>query len=58
LLAFLFVRFLNQYLSNIEVFMDILGKNNFEYLLIIFVTGPVLVLLVSVFTLRKLSLKI
>jgi cell division transport system permease protein len=58
LLAFLFVRFLNQNLSNIEIFIDVLGKNNFEYLLIIFVTGPVLVLLVSVFTLRKISLKI
>lgn len=58
LLAFLFVRFLNQYLSNIEIFMNILGKDNFEYLLIIFVTGPVLVLMVSVFTLRKVSLKI
>jgi cell division transport system permease protein len=58
LLAFLFVQFLNQYLSNIEIFMNILGKNNFEYMLIIFVTGPVLVLVVSVFTLRKVSLKI
>jgi cell division protein FtsX len=57
-LAFLFAKFVYQYFSNINVFMRILTGNYFEYLIIIFVTGPVLVLLVSLFTLRKISLKI
>ena len=57
-LAFLFAKFVCQYFSNINVFMRILNGNYFEYLIIIFVTGPVLVLLVSLFTLRKISLKI
>jgi cell division transport system permease protein len=57
-LAFLIIKFIYQYISNIEFFQSILNKNHFEYILIIFLTGPVLVLLVSLFTLRKVSLKI
>ncbi len=41
-----------------EDLIRILNSYRMEYLLIIFVTGPLLVLLVSVFTLRKVSLKI
>jgi len=57
-LAFLLIRIFYRYVSNIEFFQSILGLNHFEYLFIIFLTGPVLVLLVSLFTLRKVSLKI
>jgi cell division transport system permease protein len=57
-LAFLIMRFFYKYLSSVELFQSILDKNHFEYLIIIFVTGPVLVFLVSLFTLRKVSLKI
>ena len=57
-LAFLLARFLYQYISNILIFNELLNKNYLEYLLIIFITGPVLVVFVSVFTLRKVSLKI
>lgn len=58
IIAFLVVRFLYQYVSNIDFFQSIINDNHFEYLLIIFSTGPILVLLVSLFTLRKVSLKI
>lgn len=57
-LVFVIIRFIYQYISNIEFFQSILNKNHFEYMMIIFLTGPVLVLLVSLFTLRKVSLKI
>lgn len=57
-LAFLLIKFFYQYISNIEVFDSILNKYHIEYLLIIFLTGPILVILVSLFTLRKVSLKI
>lgn len=57
-LAFLIIKFFYQYISNIQVFDSILNKYHFEYMLILFLTGPVLVLLVSLFTLRKVSLKI
>ncbi len=58
IIAFLVVRFIYQYVSNIDFFQSIITDNHFEYLLIIFSTGPILVLLVSLFTLRKVSLKI
>jgi cell division transport system permease protein len=56
--AFLIIKFFYQYISSIEFFQSILDKNHFEYMLIIFLTGPVLVIGVSLFTLRKVSLKI
>ena len=57
-LAFLIVNFLYQYLSDINILMKIASGNYIEYLLILFVTGPILVLIVSLFSLRKISLKI
>ena len=57
-IVFLIIRFIYQYISNIEFLQSILNENHLEYILIIFLTGPVLVLLVSLFTLRKVSLKI
>jgi len=57
-LTFLIVRFIYQYLSDFQVFKIILSQIQLEYLLIIFLMGPVLVILVSLFTLRKVSLKI
>ena len=57
-LTFLSVTFIYQYLSDFQVFKNILSQIQLEYLLIIFLTGPVLVILVSLFTLRKVSLKI
>lgn len=57
-LAFLFVKLIYQYFSNIKIFIKIVIGNYVEYLIILFVTGPILVLLVSLFSLRKISLKI
>ena len=57
-LAFIFVKFIYQYFSNIRIFTKIVTENHFESLLILFATGPILVILVSLFTLRKISLKI
>ena len=57
-LAFIFVKFIYQYFSDIKIFSNIVKGNYVEYLLILFATGPILVLLVSLFSLRKISLKI
>ena len=57
-IAFFITRFLYKYVSNINLLMNIFDKNNPYYLLIIFLTGPILVTLVSLVTLRKVSLKI
>jgi len=57
-LAYLSLILIHQYVTNIEAFNNLLVKDYTEYLLIIFLTGPLLVLLVSWFTLRKVSLKI
>lgn len=57
-LAFIFVKFIYQYFSNIKIFTKILMGNYIDYLIILFATGPILVLLVSLFSLRKISLKI
>jgi len=54
-LAFLFIK--NQLLI-VEALGIIFSQYMFEYKLIIFLTGPILVFIVSVFTLRKVSLKI
>lgn len=58
LLAFFISSFIFGYMTKLEVFQSLLLKDYFEYILIIFLTGPVLVILVSLFTLRKVSLKI
>jgi len=54
-LAFLFVK---KQLLIIEAFGLIFRLYMLEYLMIIFLTGPILVFIVSAFTLRKVSLKI
>jgi len=54
-LAFLFVK---KQLLIIEAFGLIFRQYMLEYLMIIFLTGPILVFIVSAFTLRKVSLKI
>jgi cell division protein FtsX len=58
LLAFFISSFIFGYMTKLEVFQSLLLKDYFDYILIIFLTGPVLVILVSLFTLRKVSLKI
>jgi cell division transport system permease protein len=58
ILAFFISNFVYQYISFVEAFKILLIKDYVEYLLIIFFTGPLLVILVSLLTLRKVSLKI
>jgi len=58
ILAFLISNFVYQYISIFDAFKNLLIKDYVEYLLIIFFTGPLLVILVSLLTLRKVSLKI
>lgn len=50
--------FFRQQIVNFETLNMLITKNILKYLFIIFLTGPVLVFIVSVFTLRKVSLKI
>jgi cell division transport system permease protein len=58
LFAFLAFTFFQEQVKSFETLLRILTGNFLEYLIIIFLTGPFLVLLVSIFTLRKVSLKI
>ena len=58
ILVYSFAKICQNYLTDLDVIKHIFNVNNFDYLFIIFLTGPILVLLVSVFTLRKVSLKI
>ncbi|HEY6625662.1 MAG TPA: permease-like cell division protein FtsX [Ignavibacteriaceae bacterium] len=58
ILSYLIFLFIKNRLLIIEALEIMFTKNMFEYLLIIFLTGPVLVFIVSIFTLRKVSLKI
>ena len=58
ILSYLIFLFIKNQLRIIEALGIMFTKNMFEYLLIIFLTGPVLVFIVSIFTLRKVSLKI
>jgi len=58
ILAFFISNFVYQYISFVEAFKILLIKDYVEYMLIIFFTGPLLVILVSLLTLRKVSLKI
>ena len=54
---FVFIFFKEQ-LNIYEAIGMLITRNLFQYLLIIFLTGPLLVFIVSVITLRKVSLKI
>ena len=54
---FVFV-FITGQLSVFETIFKLMNKNYFVYYLIIFIAGPVLVFMVSVITLKKISLKI
>jgi len=58
LLAFLAFIFFQEQVKSFDSLVRILNGNLIQYLIIIFLTGPVLVLFVSIFTLRKVSLKI
>lgn len=57
-LAYLIVSLINKYLLNIEIFNNLIVRDYNEYLIIIFAAGPALALIVSWFSLRKVSLKI
>jgi cell division transport system permease protein len=58
LLAFLLFNFFQEQIKSFSTLVNIVNVNMLKYLLIIFLTGPILVILVSVFTLRKVSLNI
>jgi len=57
-IAFGVISLIHKYIIDIQVFNNFIIKDYTEYLLIIFLTGPALALIVSLFTLRKVSLKI
>ena len=58
ILCYLIFQFLKKQLLVVDALGKMFTTNMAEYLLIIFLTGPVLVFIVSIFTLRKVSLKI
>lgn len=58
ILSYLIFLFFKKQLLIVEALGIMFTKHMIEYLLIIFLTGPVLVLIVSLFSLRKVSLKI
>jgi cell division transport system permease protein len=58
ILSYLVFLFIKNQLLIVEALGIIFSQYMFEYKLIIFLTGPILVFIVSVFTLRKVSLKI
>ena len=58
ILSYLVFLFIKKQLLIVEAIGIIFSQFMLEYKLIIFLTGPVLVFIVSVFTLRKVSLKI
>ena len=58
LLSFLLLTFFQNQINSFEALIRLMNNHRLEYLLVIFITGPLLVLLVSIFTLRKVSLKI
>jgi cell division transport system permease protein len=57
-LSYLIFLFFRKQLGVFEALDMILNRNMSEYMLIIFITGPILVFIVSNITLRKVSLKI
>jgi cell division transport system permease protein len=58
ILSYMIFLLFKKQLLIVEALEIMFTKYMIEYLLIIFLTGPILVLLVSLFTLRKVSLKI
>jgi len=54
---FVFV-FITGQLSVFETIFKLMNKNYFAHYIIVFLTGPILVIMVSLFSLRKISLKI
>jgi cell division transport system permease protein len=58
ILALLIFKYFLGYISSFSVLVKILNENILYYFLIMFLVGPVLSFLVSIFTLRKVSLKI
>jgi len=58
ILSYLVFLFIKKQLLIVEAIGIIFSQFMLEYKLIIFLTGPILVFIVSVFTLRKVSLKI
>jgi len=58
ILSYLVFLFIKKQLLIVEALEIMFSRYMFEYNLIIFLTGPALVFIVSVFTLRKVSLKI
>jgi len=58
LLAFIMFNFFQEQIKSFGSLIKIVNENMLIYLMVIFLTGPLLVILVSVFTLRKVSLNI
>jgi len=58
LLSYLIFLFFRKQLVILETLEMIFTQNMFEYILIMFLTGPILVFIVSIVTLKKVSLKI
>lgn len=57
-LTYVVFSFFREQIGTFEALSELIAKNIMKYLLIIFLTGPALVFIVSVITLRKISLKI
>jgi cell division transport system permease protein len=58
ILALSIVIVLQDQIKTFETLYNLITKSSLDYLMIIFLTGPILVLLVSLITLRKVSLRI
>ncbi|MCW8996759.1 MAG: hypothetical protein OQK77_13175, partial [Psychromonas sp.] len=58
LLAFIMFNFFQEQIKSFGSLIKIVNENMLIYMMVIFLTGPLLVILVSVFTLRKVSLNI
>ena len=58
ILAFIMFNFFQEQIKSFGSLIKIVNENMLIYLMVIFLTGPLLVILVSVFTLRKVSLNI
>jgi cell division transport system permease protein len=58
ILAFIMFNFFQEQIKSFGSLIKIVNDNMLIYLMVIFLTGPLLVILVSVFTLRKVSLNI
>ena len=56
--AFFLFNFFQEQIKSFSSLVKIVNENMLTYLLVIFLTGPILVVLVSVYTLRKVSLNI